>query len=329
MEPLLPTTNNNYPCPSLLLRIVVADSPSHRNLTLPQPNYFNFTHSKIVSSFIDITRTTATFSRDHSLVFVVLLATNESTQDTTLIERQESVLGAIADTFGQELFDARQKDGLHCPLENNKPEQEQSTANGTTHDGQESTQINGTKIEIAEDREVYNGRTPCKGEVHYIRVPGQTQLQPVISVHNVHILIEPIVNYTQPSESPATTATATDPVTLALDALYSSRPSFVLPIDGFQVMRDVYHLVDLANAHDTLLSDKGQLCEIATTATAPTSAAESKLMNERDQHCWKSVRHAVEVIEEGVRRYGYVIPFLSSLFHSGALLSLSRYRTTC
>ncbi|KAF9136465.1 FAD1 flavin adenine dinucleotide synthetase [Mortierella sp. GBA39] len=27
-------------------------------------------------------------------------------------------------------------------------------------------------------------------------------------------------------------------------------------------------------------------------------------MNERDQHCWKSVRHAVEVIEEAVRRYG-------------------------
>lgn len=246
-----------------------------------------------------------------------------------MIERQESVLGAIADSFGQELFDARQKDALHCPLENSKSEQQQSTANGTTHDGQESTQINGTKAETAEDREIYDGRTPCKGEVHYIRVPGQTQLQPVISVHNVHTLIEPIVNYTQPSESPAMPATATDPVTLALDALYSSRPSFVLPIDGFQVMRDVYHLVDLANAHDDLLSDKGQLCEIATTATAPTSAAESKLMNERDQHCWKSVRHAVEVIEEAVRRYGYVIPFLSSLLHSGAELSLARYRTTC
>lgn len=284
--------------------IIVSDSPSLRNLTLPQPNHFNITRSKVVSSSIDITRTAATFSRDHSLVFVVLLATNESTQGTALIERQESVLGAIADTFGQELFDARQKNALHCPLESNKPEQEQSTANGTTHDGQESTRINGTKAEIAEDREVYDGRTPCKAEVHYIRVPGQTLLQPVISVHNVHTLIEPIVNYTQPFESPATTATATDSVTLALDALYSSRPSFVLPIDGFQVMRDVYHLIDLANAHDALLSDKGQLCENATTATAPTSAAESKLMNEREQHCWKSVRHAVEVIEEAVRRYG-------------------------
>lgn len=311
----------------MLLRIVVSDSPSLRNLTLPQPNHFNITRSKVVSSSIDITRTAATFSRDHSLVFVVLLATNESTQGTALIERQESVLGAIADTFGQELFDARQKIALHCPLESNKPEQEQSTANGTTHDGQESTRINGTKAEIAEHREVYDGRTPCKAEVHYIRVPGQTLLQPVISVHNVHTLIEPIVNYTQPFESPATTATATDSVTLALDALYSSRPSFVLPIDGFQVMRDVYHLIDLANAHDALLSDKGQLCEIATSATAPTSAAESKLMNEREQHCWKSVRHAVEVIEEAVRRYGYVIPFLSFLLHWRSL-SLSRYRTT-
>ncbi|KAF8943129.1 FAD1 flavin adenine dinucleotide synthetase [Haplosporangium gracile] len=285
--------------------IIVSDSPSHKNFTLPQPDHFNITRSKVVSSSIDITRTAATFSRDHSLVFVVLLANSESTQGTILIERQESVLSAIADTFGQDLFDARQKDALHCPLENNKPEQEQPIANGTTHDGQESAQINGTKDEAPEDRKLYNGRTPCKGEVHYIRVPGQMQLQPVISVHNVHTLIEPIVNYTQPSESPVTTAaTTTDPGTLALDALYSSRPSFVLPIDGFQVMRDVYHLIELANTHDALLSDKGQLCEIATTATTPTFTMESKSMNERDQHCWKSVRHAVEVIEEAVRRYG-------------------------
>jgi hypothetical protein len=243
-----------------------------------------------------------------------LLATDESAQDSTLIERQESVLGAIADTFGQDLFDARQKEALHCPLENKKWEQEQSTANGTTHDDQESTHINGAEAKASEERRIYEGRRPCKGEVHYIRVPGQSQLQPVISVHNVHTLIEPIVNYTQPSETPATATTTTmGPVSLALEALYSNRPSFVLPIDGFQVMRDVYHLIELANAHDALLSDKGQLCEIATTATAPTSTAESKLMNERDQHCWKSVRHAVEVIEEAVRRYGYV-PHFSYLF---------------
>ncbi|KAG0285541.1 hypothetical protein BGZ97_007759, partial [Linnemannia gamsii] len=269
--------------------IIVSDSPFYKNLTLPQPNYFNITRSKVVSSSIDITRTTATFSRDYSLVFVVLLATDESAQDSTLIERQESVLGAIADTFGQDLFDARQKEALHCPLENKKWEQEQSTANGTTHDDQESTHINGAEAKASEERRIYEGRRPCKGEVHYIRVPGQSQLQPVISVHNVHTLIEPIVNYTQPSEAPATATTTTmGPVSLALEALYSNRPSFVLPIDGFQVMRDVYHLIELANAHDALLSDKGQLCEIATTATAPTSTAESKLMNERDQHCWKS-----------------------------------------
>ncbi|KAG0284613.1 FAD1 flavin adenine dinucleotide synthetase [Linnemannia gamsii] len=286
--------------------IIVSDSPSHRNLTFPQPSHFNIARSKVVSSSLDITRTAATFSRDHSLVFVVLLATDESTQGAALVERQEFVLGAIADTFGQDLFGARQKDALHCPLENKKSEQEQEqpTANGIARDDQESTHTNGAEANASEDRRVYEGRTPCKGEVHYIRVPGLSRLQPVISVHNVHTLIEPIVNYTQPSETPATATPTMDPVTLALNALYSSRPSFVLPIDGFQVMRDVYHLIELANSHDALLSDKGQLCEIATTATAPTSAAESKLMNDRDQHCWKSVRHAVEVIEEAVRRYG-------------------------
>ncbi|KAF9084943.1 3'-phosphoadenosine 5'-phosphosulfate sulfotransferase [Mortierella sp. AD031] len=280
--------------------IFVSGSPSHGNLTFPHFNHFNVARFKVVSSPLDITCTTATFSRDHSLVFVVLLD-NESTRGSTLIDHQESVLGAVADTFGQHLFSAQQQNALHCPKENNEPE-EQLTTNGT-HSDQESMQT------TAEDRKIYEGRMPCKGEVHYIRVPGQTLLQPVISVHNVHTLIEPIVNYTQPSGSPATAPSNTsDPVSLALDTLYRNRPSFVSPIDGFQVMRDVYHLVDLANAHDSLLSDlnnnKGQLCEIAQTATAPTSTAEYKLMVERDQHCWKSVRHGVEVIEEAVRRYG-------------------------
>ncbi|KAF9904728.1 FAD1 flavin adenine dinucleotide synthetase [Linnemannia zychae] len=284
--------------------IVVSDSLSHTDFTLPQPSHFNITHSKVVSSSLDITRTTATFSRDYSLVFVVLLA-SELTQNAALLDRQESILGAIADAFGQELFDARQKNALHCPLESIVADQEQLTINGA-HNGQDSIHTNGARAGAFEDRQIYEGRTPCKGEVHYIRVPGQTLLQPTISVHNVHTLIEPIVHYTQPTESlVAETTTATmQKISLALDALHSSRPSFVLPIDGFQVMRDVYHLVELANSQDALLSERGQLCEIAATATAPTSAAESKLMSERDQHCWKSVRHAVEVIEEAVRRYG-------------------------
>ncbi|KAI8600621.1 hypothetical protein EDD21DRAFT_395639 [Dissophora ornata] len=32
--------------------------------------------------------------------------------------------------------------------------------------------------------------------------------------------------------------------------------------------------------------------------------ADSKLIRERDQQCWKSVRHAVQVIEEALQRYG-------------------------
>ena len=118
--------------------------------------------------------------------------------------------------------------------------------------------------------------------------------------------------------APSTTATEGEEIgsggiaqiSSVLDALYQSRPSFVSPIDGFQVMRDVYHLVDLAAEHDDANngiqhaeidtnSDQGQVGAIATVG------ADSKLMHERDQQCWKSVRHAVQVIEEALSRYGY------------------------
>ncbi|KAF9925126.1 FAD1 flavin adenine dinucleotide synthetase [Linnemannia zychae] len=264
--------------------IIVSESHPQRSIVLPQPSQFNITRSKVVSTPLDITRTAATFSRDYSLVFVVVL-TAEPTQDVTLISRQESILGAIADAFGQDLLNASQINAFHCPLEDSK----------------KNTGMVGR--EASEDRQIFHGRTPCKGEVHYIRVPGQKLLQPVISVHNVHTLIEPIVHYTQPSESSA--MTVANRMSPALDSLYLGRPSFVLPIDGFQVMRDVYHLVDLANAHDARNSDEEPSNEIITNATTPSvKVAEPKLMNDRDQHCWKSVRHAVEVMEEALRRYG-------------------------
>ncbi|KAG0200331.1 3'-phosphoadenosine 5'-phosphosulfate sulfotransferase [Mortierella sp. GBA30] len=286
--------------------ILVSPTPSANQSILVRPAHFHLAHSRVVSSAIDITRAVASFSRDHSLVFIVLFAEPEG----VTLSQQELVLGAVADAFGQELWDATQNSAVHCHSNDTSSVED----NNVRTEGSASDQ----------KRKVYAGRVPCKGEKHYIRVPGQQLLQPVISVHNVHTLIEPTLNYTladstkceptapfvstgeEPRKLPGTAQTpqdqGNDSISSVLDALYVSRPSFVSPIDGFQVMRDVYHLVELANEHDNFQSDKGPSDTIASDAN-PLSA-DTKLMRERDQECWKSVRHAVEVIEEGLTRYG-------------------------
>ncbi|KAF9981954.1 FAD1 flavin adenine dinucleotide synthetase [Mortierella antarctica] len=257
---------------------------------------------------MDITRTVARFSRDHSLVFVVLLASADS--ESTALSHQEMVLGAIADAFGQELWDASQSSAVHCPNDN--------APQPLTAHASYATPGNITGGSVSDDKkQLFVGRTPCKGETHHIRVPGKQLLQPVVSVHNVHTLIEPIHDYTQTGSATASLkaigsdvttlsmaprVTDSEPISSILDALYVSRPSFVSPIDGFQVMRDVYHLVELANEHDNFQSDKGPSGAIAYDSAL--LSADSKLMRERDQECWKSVRHAVEVIEAALTRYG-------------------------
>ncbi|KAF9954623.1 3'-phosphoadenosine 5'-phosphosulfate sulfotransferase [Mortierella alpina] len=291
-----------------LILVTPAASTASKQINTPQPAHFHVAHSKIVSSAIDITRAVARFSRDHSLVFVVLLGSADS--KGAALSHQELVLGAIADAFGQELWDAAQNSAVHCPNDNSaQPSlaQDNHTVPGNITGGSVSD----------ENKQLYVGRAPCKGETHYIRVPGKQPLQPVVSVHNVHTLIEPIHDYTQTGSTTASSnaigsdvttapialqATDSDPISSVLDALYVSRPSFVSPIDGFQVMRDVYHLVELANEHDSFQSDKGPSGAIANDAAL--LSADSKLMRERDQECWKSVRHAVEVIEEALTRYG-------------------------
>ncbi|KAF9108110.1 3'-phosphoadenosine 5'-phosphosulfate sulfotransferase [Mortierella sp. AM989] len=281
-----------------------------------QPAHFLIARSKFVTSAIDITRTTAEFSRDYSLVFVILLANHTPQEHNNAY--QELVLGAIADAFGQDLWSPSQSSAVHCPSDSSSQPLRPS---GNTIDQNISVTVNGGAQQSTYNRQLYSGRSPCKGETHYIHIPTMSKLQPVVSVHNVHTLIEPIPNYTRSSSDPtgeqATRSSDSDNnkdiVSTVLDALYSSRPSFVSPIDGFQVMRDVYHLVDLADAHEqcnlnSINSQEGQLSEIANqTQDVPTAISlktGTELMRERDQLCWKSVRHAVQIIEEALKRYG-------------------------
>lgn len=261
--------------------IVVSSLQGKHQEAALQPSLFTITQSRTVSSAIDITRTIAEFSRDYSLVFVVRVG-----QDNT-VEEQERVLGAIADAFGQDLW---QNNAEGCPL----------LTNGHNPDlSQNKTRFSGSRKE-------YNGRIPCKGEIHYISVPSGSQKEAIVSVHNVHTLTERL--------SSQYTHDATDSVSATLDAMYSARPSFVSPIDGLQVMKDVYHLVDLANQHD---EDKAQTGSETTGPTTLSSTDPSALILERDQMCWKSVRHAVDVIEEAVKRYGYA--FAASYLHNDHL----------
>ncbi|KAF9311519.1 FAD1 flavin adenine dinucleotide synthetase [Podila horticola] len=251
--------------------IVVVSSLQGKNQeTVLQPSLFTITQSRTVSSAIDITRTIAEFSRDYSLVFVIRVG-----QDNA-VEEQERVLGAIADTFGQDLW---QNNGEGCPLLTNGHNPDLSQTNG-------STRFNANRKE-------YAGRIPCKGEIHYISVPSGSQKEAIVSVHNVHTLTE--------SLSTQYTHDLSDLVSTTLDAMYSARPSFVSSIDGLQVMKDVYHLVDLANQQD---EDEVQTGSESTGSTTLTSTGPSALILKRDQMCWKSVRHAVQVIEEAVKRYG-------------------------
>ncbi|KAG0245155.1 hypothetical protein B0O80DRAFT_458922 [Mortierella sp. GBAus27b] len=262
----------------------------------PQPTQFAPAHVKVVSSAIDITRTVAEFSREYSLVFVVLLGTLANPDAS--ITHQEEVLGAIANAFGQDLWTPSESSAVHCPCSDRSPQPlTTSQSQGSAHAS------NGSSGEGSK-KQVYSGRAPCKAEIHHVQVPTKSLLQPVISVHNVHTLIEPLT--IEPNPSPAATEGEgdMDQISFILDALYQSRPSFVSPINGFQVMRDVYHLVALANEHDNSNAeidnnaDKGQLGATATPHT------DSKLAHERNQQCWKSVRHAVQVIEEALTRYG-------------------------
>ncbi|KAF9195646.1 3'-phosphoadenosine 5'-phosphosulfate sulfotransferase [Haplosporangium sp. Z 11] len=297
--------------------IIVSSTPSIKIIPSPQPTKFKITNTTTVSSAIDITRTTAKFSREHSLVFVVLADSTTSTKDPTSVSQQELVLGAIADAFGQDLWDEKRSDAVPCPCDGSRQLLTDSA-------DQDQFRTNGPSSR-EERKNIYAGRKPCRGQTHYIRVPGESLLQPVISVHNVHALIEPIFNYTSTDAaalgSVASGVATTPPAGVAqsnmgqnstltsevLDALYMSRPSFVSPIDGFQVMRDVYQLVELANEHDNFHSDKGPSDAAAASQVAGNTSgiltSDSKLKCDRDQECWKSVRHAVEVIEEALRLY--------------------------
>ncbi|KAF9201572.1 FAD1 flavin adenine dinucleotide synthetase [Haplosporangium sp. Z 27] len=291
--------------------ILVSESHSSTSafasLSSIQPTLFSIARTKVVSSAIDITRTAAEFSRDYSLVFVILL-TNVTPEEQHIVQ-QEFVLGAIADAFGQDLWSPTQNSAVHCPCDGSRQPLSTTESDIVKDNPLANGSVPATK------KKLYSGRSPCKGETHYIYIPSMSLLQPVVSVHNVHTLIEPISDYTQSRTDPATEhstenndgSLVKDLVSSALDALYSGRPSFISPIDGFQIMRDVYHLVDLVDAHERdnlnlTISQEGQLSEIANQTQDITSNI--KLLHERDQQCWKSVRHAVQVIEEALKRYG-------------------------
>ncbi|KAF9433594.1 3'-phosphoadenosine 5'-phosphosulfate sulfotransferase [Entomortierella beljakovae] len=283
--------------------IIISESTPHSHSPLsphPQPTLFSVARAKVVSSAIDITRATAEFSRDYSLVFVVLLS--NATSQEHKIKYQETILGAIANAFGQDMWSPTQSNAIHCPNEVN------SSKGCVAHD---NCAVHGaSQGQDRERQQLYTGRSPCKGETHYINIPTASLLQPIVSVHNVHVLIEPQTNYTRSlsdlkegnSTNGAVNNSNEDSISSILDAMYSSRPSFVTPIDGFQVMRDVYHLVDLANAHDQNHSESTSIQDEQLSNNSETTI--SNINQERDQNCWKSVRHAVSVIEEAVRRYG-------------------------
>jgi len=80
----------------------------------------------------------------------------------------------MADAFGQGLWNLSESSAVHCP---DKRESDTPISNGPSED--------------RERKQVYSGRAPCKGETHYVQIPSKPLLQPVISVHNVHTLIEP------------------------------------------------------------------------------------------------------------------------------------------
>ncbi|KAF9970251.1 3'-phosphoadenosine 5'-phosphosulfate sulfotransferase [Actinomortierella ambigua] len=237
---------------------------------LPPPNTFSIASLRSAHHPLDITKATAAFSRDHSLVFVVV--------DSADLIDQEKVLLAVADTFGQDLIDQHGACGS-APYTNGNSADEIEEGEGGEHLANGSSSM-------------YLGKIPCSSEVHSIVVGGQRV--PVVSVHNVHVVMMGCIpSYTHPL-SPAT-------ITDALDSLYVARPSFVTPVDGFQVMKDVYRLVDLANNIKEHPSTNNDAAAGATSATAKATA---ELMEQRHQLCWKSVRDAVEVIEEALDRYG-------------------------
>ncbi|KAG0349179.1 3'-phosphoadenosine 5'-phosphosulfate sulfotransferase [Podila humilis] len=240
--------------------IVTADDGQHEPAL--QPSLFAFTEQRTVSTAVDLTRAIAEFSRDYSLVFVARFGQNEPS-----VSDQERVLGAVADAFGQDLVQSSE-DGSSALSNHRSPPYNAAT---------------------------YSGKLPCKSEVHFIDIPGRSQQETVVSVHNVHTLLEVVlpIPYTHESKS--------IDISVALDALYSARPSFVRPISEVQVMKDVYRLVRLANEHDDA---KMQAEFRSRSSTVQDSASPSSLLQQRDQMCWSSVRHAVEVIEEAIDRYG-------------------------
>ncbi|KAG0042872.1 3'-phosphoadenosine 5'-phosphosulfate sulfotransferase [Gryganskiella cystojenkinii] len=274
--------------------LILVTSSSHKVRPITQqPTHFTISQTKVVSSALDITRATAEFSRDYSLVFVLYLDKPSSADEHVTLQQQELILGAIADAFGQDLWQANKASAKHCPCD-------RSPMNGKNSASPSSScaDINGS----LDRRQVFSGGTPCKAETHYIPVSGRSLLQPVISVHNVHTLIHPIsYQYTQDDLDENNNSIIT-----LLESLYSSRPSFVSPIDGFQVMKDVYRLVDLANQLDAEEKKSTEENEQLSTIDTPSvlTTVDSDILRKRDQDCWRSVRHAVEVIEEAVKRYG-------------------------
>ncbi|GJJ78176.1 FAD synthetase [Entomortierella parvispora] len=263
--------------------ILVSSSPDKTRPPQQQPAHFTFSQTRVVSSALDITRATAEFSRDCSLVFVLNLEYAHKDESATL-QQQEMILGAIADAFGQDLWQNKNDRTTHCPCDRS---QDATHAQGAT------VRTNGSVAR----KQLYSGRTPCKAETHYISVSGTSTLQPVISVHNVHTLIQPLDQYTLDDNSIS--------IVPLLDSLYLSRPSFVSPVDSLQVMRDVYRLVDLARQADEENSQEEQLkSNLNRDGPSAVTASDSDLLCKRDQECWKSVRHAVEVIEDAVKRYG-------------------------
>ncbi|KAF9423956.1 3'-phosphoadenosine 5'-phosphosulfate sulfotransferase [Podila epigama] len=291
--------------------IIVSSSPNTHDLSSSlQPSQFTITQSRTVSTTADITQATAEFSRDYALVFVLRTA-QEDLNNKDSIEEKERVLGAIADAFGQDLW--RSSSANDCPHTNNgqiqgadrQQEQLQEHQEHQEHQEQQQQQTQEPQqqhIEVPTAKDSMLPRIPCKGEIHYIDIPDRSPSQtPVVSVHNVHTLIENIsTHYTHDSS-------ITKAATSALNALYSSRPSFVRPMDALQAMKDVYHLVDLANEHDRLHQHTETKSDSATsisTAAFINAKDASSLMQERDQLCWKSVRHAVQVIEDAVKTYG-------------------------
>ncbi|KAG0267550.1 3'-phosphoadenosine 5'-phosphosulfate sulfotransferase [Actinomortierella ambigua] len=252
---------------------IIYTSSTPLDQPLPPPKTFSVTSLTSAHHALDITKTTAAFSRDHSLVFVVVGFAD-------LIE-QEMVLFAIADAFGQDLVDQH---GTSCS--------EPYTNGGSS-----------SSSPLSPSSSLYRGKIPCSNsEVHSIVV--NDQRVPIVSVHNVHVLmIGSVPSYTQHPTAAA--------ISSALDALYLARPSFVTPIDGLQVMKDVYRLVDLANNNDNNKSNNGDpftngaaVGATTTATTAATIAVQEELVEKRRQMCWKSVRDAVEVIEEALDRYG-------------------------